>query len=338
MKNILKLTFILVTMCSFSKKPVNNDTANTHKHLYNTELQDLENKIEQITRDQLNYKIEKDLLKESYSTNYDRINITITIILLFFTALGIFGFKSITDIKKDFNAELQSMRETKGKMENEIVQLNRQKRAFNKSIDEIKKTNTEQDFKLQLVELKEKIALQVRNRNFNRANEYISITIEKFPNDIEVLIQKSYVSLKLKMFQESLNALNKILSNTPNDPWAIASKAEVFLIIQNLDSYNAIVATNSNELNLYNTNIFVFFESVKFMLQNQTTELKAFVTNYLNDKPDNILKKYVDFDFTDLRDSFVNVQNQQNKNIILTFISFLEGQCNKQTLLNLLGT
>ncbi|MEK6744629.1 MAG: hypothetical protein AABZ15_13530 [Nitrospirota bacterium] len=39
--------------------------------------------IQEIRRDQLNYKIEKDLLKETYSTNYQTINFMISLALLF---------------------------------------------------------------------------------------------------------------------------------------------------------------------------------------------------------------------------------------------------------------
>jgi len=49
----------------------------------------LEKQIQEIRRDQLNYKIEKDILKEVYSSNIATINLVITLILAVF---GIIGF------------------------------------------------------------------------------------------------------------------------------------------------------------------------------------------------------------------------------------------------------
>ena len=53
------------------------------------ELKKLSDQVTEVRRDQLNYQIEKDLLKETYSSNMDTINIVIAIILAIF---GIIGF------------------------------------------------------------------------------------------------------------------------------------------------------------------------------------------------------------------------------------------------------
>ena len=53
-----------------------------------------------------NYKLEKDLLKETYSNNYERINIVITIILGVIGILGYLGIRDISSIKKEYEKEL----------------------------------------------------------------------------------------------------------------------------------------------------------------------------------------------------------------------------------------
>jgi hypothetical protein len=51
-------------------------------------IQKLEDNVSEVRRDQLNYKIEKDLLKETFSSNYQTINIVLAIVLGIFTIVG----------------------------------------------------------------------------------------------------------------------------------------------------------------------------------------------------------------------------------------------------------
>ena len=95
MKTIIKIitTVILFTINLFGQKP-NNFGQKEYKYLSDSlkqqiqRINTLENKVDEIKRDQLNYRIEKDLLKETYTTNYNSINSVISIGLLFITILA----------------------------------------------------------------------------------------------------------------------------------------------------------------------------------------------------------------------------------------------------------
>ena len=87
---------------SESKNKVGLDPVEIERELY-----DLENKVKIIDTNQLNYKIEKDLLKETYSNNYEQINLIITIVLGIIALLGFLGLRDISSIKKNFNSELK---------------------------------------------------------------------------------------------------------------------------------------------------------------------------------------------------------------------------------------
>ena len=66
----------------------------------------LENSVSEIRRDELNYKLEKDLLKETYSNNYERISLIITIVLGIIGLFGYSGLKDINSIRKEYTTAL----------------------------------------------------------------------------------------------------------------------------------------------------------------------------------------------------------------------------------------
>lgn len=73
-----------------------------------SELNKLKNEITEIRRDQLNYKIEKELMKEIYQSNFKTINILITSVLGLFGFLGFFGLRDISSLQKKYQDELDS--------------------------------------------------------------------------------------------------------------------------------------------------------------------------------------------------------------------------------------
>src|SRR5438876_10467 len=66
----------------------------------------LEEQLSEIRRDQLNYRIEKDLLKETYSSNYQIVNGALAFFLTAASIIGFLGIRDINALKKDYMAEL----------------------------------------------------------------------------------------------------------------------------------------------------------------------------------------------------------------------------------------
>jgi hypothetical protein len=89
-----------------SKESENENVSNE------TRISALEVQLKEIRRDQLNYQIEKDLLKETYSTNLQSINTTLTIVLGLFSIIGFLGINNIQTIKKEYLSELEKLRQT----------------------------------------------------------------------------------------------------------------------------------------------------------------------------------------------------------------------------------
>src|SRR5437764_14025284 len=59
------------------------------------QLRRLADAVTEVRRDQLNYQIERDLLKETYGSNLQTINLVLTIVLGAFAVIGYLGVRSI---------------------------------------------------------------------------------------------------------------------------------------------------------------------------------------------------------------------------------------------------
>ena len=115
----LKLTYILLFFATFSFGQ--NDSLRIVETNY--KLHQLEEQLQQVKTNQLNYKIEKDLLKETYSNNYSRIQTIITIVLGLLTVLGFLGINSITKTKKEYENELKEFKDLKAQLEKDYDKL-----------------------------------------------------------------------------------------------------------------------------------------------------------------------------------------------------------------------
>ena len=59
------------------------------------ELNRLNDALAEVRRDQLNYKIERDLLKNAYTSSFQTINLVLTMILGAFAVLGYLGLRGL---------------------------------------------------------------------------------------------------------------------------------------------------------------------------------------------------------------------------------------------------
>ena len=99
------LIVLFLTLCA----PAFSDESSTTYSAINDRLDRHEHLIKTISGDRINYRIEKDLLKEAYSSNLQTINMVITFVLGVFAFLGYLGIRDISTIKKEYLLELSKL-------------------------------------------------------------------------------------------------------------------------------------------------------------------------------------------------------------------------------------
>lgn len=148
---------------------------------------ELSRQVDSIRRDQLNYKVEKDLLKEAYSSNLQTVNQVITLVLGVFGALGFLGIRSIRDIQQDHRRELENIRSIKGAFEDELSKLRQQQNQFDSQVKNLVAENSNQDRRLKTLEITEKVSELVRQKNYFWALQHIEAGLPLSPDDTILL-------------------------------------------------------------------------------------------------------------------------------------------------------
>ncbi|WP_247045143.1 tetratricopeptide repeat protein [Allomuricauda sp. F6463D] len=229
----IQLTIILIFLTTFLFSQ--NDSIKIVKLENQVSL--LENKIEQVTTNQLNYKIEKDLLKETYSNNYSRIQTIITLILGLISVLGFLGINSIVKTKKEYEKELKEFAGLKTKFENDYNDLKDYQKSFDKQINEINSLNQEQDKKLKILDVKEKANTNISNGNYLQALEYITIGLELEPKDNDLRHLKALAYFRMQQYEDAININKSILADEPKNNNSLYDLAELLLITERNDEF-----------------------------------------------------------------------------------------------------
>lgn len=111
----------------------------------------LESNLKSVEKNQLNYKIEKDLLKETYSNNFERVNTVITIILGIVGLFGFFGIRDIGSIKKQYLTELEKLKTLQNDFTLKAAEFENEKVKFDSEINKIVLENQQQNSKIKLL-------------------------------------------------------------------------------------------------------------------------------------------------------------------------------------------
>ncbi|MEO8589209.1 MAG: hypothetical protein ABI432_07575, partial [Flavobacteriales bacterium] len=161
-----------------------------------------------------NYRIEKDLLKETYSNNYERINLFITAILGLFGILGFLGIKDINSIKKDYRAELASLRTLQDEFRAKTLDLESQKKIFSDEIAKLIDENKLQNRRIQLVELKAK-AQEALAKNDPSGLDFANLGLGIDENEPQLLSIKGCYLTRSNNLAAALACFNQIMIKHP---------------------------------------------------------------------------------------------------------------------------
>ena len=219
----------------------------------------LQDDVDAIRRDQLNYKIEKDLLKETYASNIQTINIIITIALCVLAVVGYVGVKNINDLKVEFKSELDKLTASKQKLEEDIKTINQEFAQNKAKFTELEVQNIKQNSRLQLLELQEKAGNFINGKNHLRALEYITIGLNIDPKDRILLGQKATCEWGLNRTDEALQTYLKIIEIDPSDYSIINNAAELSAITNKQDEFEHFIKSYGSHLQSKDNGWFVYY-------------------------------------------------------------------------------
>lgn len=299
-----------------------------------SKYQILEDRVKEVKRDQLNYSVEKDIYKEVYSNNFDRINLTITFILGLFGILGFLGIKNINTIKKDYNNELQELKSLRLGFERKIIEFNTFKEKYDKEIENITKTNINQNNKIQLLELKEKIKKKIKDKEHNMALETCLVALEIAPKDISLLKDIGLIYCRLGSYKDSIRMLRKILDIEPENKNIIADLIEIYYFNNQIDAAEKLMGTHPDWIeNERKNEIIKYLNIIDKYHNNSLDELILAVKEQIDSTDLASKEERFKWNFDDIHLFHAHVKYPEKEKILIQYIWYLKGDINGENVL-----
>ena len=303
------------------------------------EVKSLSNKVDEVKRDQLNYLIEKNLLKETYSNNYERINLFLTGILGIFGLFSFLGIRDLNSIKKEYREELENLKRLQLDVEFKAKDFDESKKKYDKEITEIIEKNEEQSNKIKLLEIKEKISTLFTQKSYDRALEYCIIALELSPNDIGLLLNKGLIYTKTKKYEEAIINYLGILEIEQNNNTAISNLAELYLFVKNEVLSDELVKKHPDIFNSKSDGeVLKLFNLIKLFNKADAKNIKDIVIAKI-DRTD-LKNKKKRMSGWDVSDAIIYIHSQpdsEHRTNLVNFLWYLDGQLKAKEALERLG-
>lgn len=318
------LYVILLTMIFVNITAAKDSLDASKQDNYTIEL--LKNDVKEIRRDELNYKIEKDLLKETYSSNYTTVQIIISLILGIFAILGYLGLKGIFSLKKEYDAELVKLKDLKSVFEAKLNELSSSQEKVKEQITTIDSLNEVQNKKIKLLEIKEKVGSLYSQNNYQHVLDYVDIGVELSKDDLELLIYRAFTLLNLKKYSEALEAHKKVAIIDPTNGPVIRNLAELYLMLGQIDNYDNLHQTRGELLKSDNNSLLTYFETFKFFKQGNIADLKRTISTFIEKEDLSINKNHIGtWKFDEMHDTIEAIENSPAKTLFVNFTNYLKG-------------
>lgn len=299
----------------------------------------LQDRVDEVKRDQINYTIEKDLIKDTYKNNFEKLNFFLTAILAIFGLLGFLGLRDINSIKKEYKDELKKLQQLQIDLESKSKDFENYKVKYDNDIKQIVQQNEEQNRKLKILELKDKISNLFKEKQYSTALEFTIVALEIAPNDIDLILQKARIYTRIRKYDESIKSCNKIIELAPENSTAICDLAELYFFSKAEDKADKLIEKHPDLFNSkINGELLNYFELIRLYNSNNLAELKPLVLSKI-DKSDLKVKKER-LDGWDVYDALIYVFNEPDsdvKTVLLNYLWYIKGDLNANELLTLLG-
>lgn len=292
-------------------------------------LQRIENTLAEVRRDQLNYRIEKDLLKDAFSSNYQTINIVLAIVLGVFSIVGFLGIRDVGAIKKEYLGELERVNSLRKDLELKVKQIGEQQDKVQGDYLEIMKTNDEQSRRIKVLELQEKISSLMQSKNYQRALEYVAAALALDPDNTILLDQKATSLWKLNDLEGAILTYKELLKYDPENKGAMANLLELFLLAKRIPEYQDLYGKNSSWVDQKDDRrLTMYFDLLQKYQLGKEEEMETLMSQNMaslsaeKDKP-------IGWQFGDVTRFLDSRPDSRGKTLLKAFVGFLGGSISK---------
>lgn len=194
-----------------------------------------------------NYRIEKDLLKETFSSNYLYLTMILAAVGGVFTLLTFLGFKDARATKSEFQLELVELRAQLVQARRSTEEFDRRRLQYEAEHAELLKKHEIQNKRLEVVELLEKAQNHLLgNGNAQFALDYATRALELAPERPDVLRLVASCLNRLNRCEEALGYLDKAYTIAAEE--TIGDLLECRAFLNRFDGLESLIQKHSSTL------------------------------------------------------------------------------------------
>ena len=316
---IMISAFCSVSNTAFCQK---KDTLNVRDKIVK-----IEESVSEIRRDQLNYKIERDLLKETFSSNYQTINIVLAIVLVIFSVFGFLGIRDIGAIKEKYGNELDKLNKLRADFELKITKYQVEQDKVKEEYFAVLKTNDEQNRRIKVLELQEKVSSLIKGNSYQRALEYVIPALNLDPDNQILLAQKGMCLWRLGDLPGATAAFEKVVQLDQSNISAVGNLLELYLIKNSLDEFHGLYSKNKALIVSHRpdaTAVTTYLGVLEAYQLGDVAKMKSLAEGYLKSLTSE-KEKRSEWDFRDVKKLLAPKQEEPKGAILNMLLSVITG-------------
>lgn len=332
----MKIFLILISVL-MANTALGADTENKISVIQeNSRLTILEDRVEEVRRDQLNYTIEKDLLKNTYSSNLETVNTIITIVLGVFAVLGFLGVRSISSLRDQFKSELVTFQTQRTELDRKLAEMEAKQEEVDVRMESVTEVTNHQDIRLEVLEIQEKVSSLIRQKNPTRALHYIAVGLDSASDDIVLLIQKLQCYWMLGRFEDAVDVTELLITTDEesNKAHHILNLMELYLLLERFDSFNEVYSSHKRDIEKTPYLPLYFMALRQYLLDGKEQFIESIV-NIIDKVPagKNVASTWR---YDEARIAIADKPDTMEKNILLKVFEVLEGKADKEELIKMM--
>lgn len=298
------------------------------------DMTDLKQAVVEVRRDQLNYQIERDLLKETYSSNVQTINIVIAIIFgavtAIVSALAYLGIKGLRAVRDDFTGELAEFRASRTDIETRLANVLTRTDRASKRVRNLARRSETYDERLKYLEITEKIGTLCQQMHWAQALRYLDIALSIQPNDDIALQTKAVCELNMQNFDSAEQTYTLILTKeapTIDQSIQTASEnlAELLAFRKPLGEFDRRFPQFTNRLGRRIALLPDYLNAIQFVRQNDVAALKDLIARILPTFPQGA-RPLIDWQFREARYFCTQLGSGDALSLFVKLLDCLEGK------------
>jgi tetratricopeptide (TPR) repeat protein len=293
-------------------------------------IQRMQDQLDEVRRDELNYRVEKEILEKTYSSNTQTVSTIVTILFGVFAILGFFGLKDLTSLKKEFVMELQRQQDARRNFETVSKELLKKQEIVESDYKKLYQQNIEQGKKVQVLQMREKIASIMSTGNFYWALENIAVALSLDPKNAGLLSQKAECLSQLGDFSNALLCYKEALSIDPRDEASLQNCMELMLLQKDFDGFSNLASSNAALIkSKHGGALAAYFRILELYQKGEQAELKIEVEKLIKSAPEQKSQMIPRWRFAELKTYLKGQPESLQKGYVLTAVDLLEGAINR---------